>query len=92
VWQQGIIAMSSVTSLENKTWSVYLETDPKTGDLILPLTDEMTAGLGWEVGDTLKWIDNQDGTWTIKKVVNPLTFIKKYLIILGNKFARSKNE
>ena len=83
--------MSSVTSLENKTWSVYLQTDPKTGDLILPLTDEMTAGLGWEIGDTLEWIDNKDGTWTIKKKVNPLTLIKKYIIILRNKFARSKD-
>jgi hypothetical protein len=84
--------MSSVTSLENKTWSVYLQTDPKTGDLILPLSDEMTAGLGWEIGDTLEWIDNKDGTWTIKKKVNPLTLIKKYIIILRNKFARSKDE
>ena len=83
--------MSSATSLVNNTWSVYLETDPKTGDLILPLTDEMTAGLGWEVGDTLQWVDNKDGTWTIKKKVNPLTLIKKYIIILGNKLSRNKH-
>lgn len=83
--------MSLATSSVNKTWSVYLETDPKTGDLILPLTDEMTANLGWEVGDTLEWIDNQDGTWSIKKKVNLLTLIKKYIIILGNKFSRNKH-
>ena len=83
--------MSLATSSVNKTWSVYLETDPKTGDLILPLTDEITANLGWEVGDTLEWIDNQDGTWSIKKKVNLLTLIKKYIIILGNKFSRNKH-
>ena len=77
--------MSSAMSSANKTWSVYLETDPKTGDLILPLTDEMTAELGWEVGDTLEWIDNKDGSWTIKKKRTVLTLIKKYIIILGNK-------
>jgi hypothetical protein len=83
--------MSSAMSSANKTWSVYLETDPKTGDLILPLTDEMTAGLGWEVGDTLEWIDNKDGSWTIKKKRTVLTLIKKYIIILGNKFSRNKH-
>ena len=83
--------MSSAMSSANKTWSVYLETDPKTGDLILPLTDEMTAELGWEVGDTLEWIDNKDGSWTIKKKRTVLTLIKKYIIILGNKFARNKH-
>lgn len=83
--------MSLVTSSGNKSWSVYLQTDPKTGDLILPLTDEMSAELDWSLGDTLVWTDNQDGTYTIKKKRTVLTFIKKYIIILGNKFARNKH-
>lgn len=83
--------MSSAMSLENKTWSVYLETDPKTGDLILPLSDEMTAGLGWEVGDTLQWIDNKDGSWTIKKKRTVLTFIHKCYILVKNKFSRNQH-
>jgi len=83
--------MSLATSLENKTWSVYLETDPKTGDLILPLTDEMTAGLGWEVGDTLEWTDNKNGTWSIKKKRTVLTFIKKYFILVRMKLSRNKH-
>lgn len=83
--------MSLATSSGNKSWSVYLQTDPKTGDLILPLTDEMTAGLGWEVGDTLEWIDNKDGTWSIKKKRTVLTFIYKCYILVKNKFSRNQH-
>lgn len=46
---------------------VHLETD-ENGDLILPLSDELCAEAGWNVGDTIKWIDNGDGTWTMRKV------------------------
>jgi hypothetical protein len=25
---------------------------------------------GWKIGDTLEWIDNKNGTWSIKKKEN----------------------
>lgn len=37
------------------------------GEVILPFPLELVERLGWKEDDTLKWIDNQDGTWTIKK-------------------------
>jgi hypothetical protein len=45
---------------------VTLETD-ENGDLILPLGDEIFADLGWQIGDTVEWIDNEDGSWTLRK-------------------------
>lgn len=45
---------------------VTLETD-ENGELILPLSDELCAEAGWKIGDTLEWIDNEDGTWTLRK-------------------------
>ena len=42
---------------------VTLITDPETGDLILPLDDEIWEGTGWHIGDTLEWIDQKDGSW-----------------------------
>lgn len=36
---------------------------------MLDLGDEICATLGWKVGDTVQWIDNKDGTWTIQKVI-----------------------
>lgn len=48
-------------------WTVTLETDPETGDLMLPFTDEMISQVGWAIGDTIQWIDNKDGSWTMRK-------------------------
>ena len=53
--------------MANKSWVVNLEEDPETGDLILPLNDDILAETGWKTGDTIDWIDNKDGSWTMKK-------------------------
>ena len=44
--------------------------DPETGELFIEFDDETIAELGWEIGDTVEWIENSDGTWTIRKVDN----------------------
>ena len=46
--------------------TVYLEED-SDGELILPLTLDILNDVGWGPGDTLKWIDNNDGTFSIIK-------------------------
>lgn len=52
-------------------WTITLEAaDDESGDLVLPLTDEIMESAGWQVGDTLEWIDNKNGTWSIKKIEN----------------------
>lgn len=46
--------------------------DPENPDgLILELGDELCKEMGWEFGDTLEWIDNGDGSWTIQKKQTP---------------------
>ena len=53
------------------SWTITLEeADDGSGDLVLPLTDEIMESAGWQVGDTLEWIDNKNGTWSIKKIEN----------------------
>jgi hypothetical protein len=37
------------------------------GEMLLDLGDEICEQLGWQPGDALEWIDNQDGTWTLRK-------------------------
>ncbi|CAB4221499.1 hypothetical protein UFOVP1636_336 [uncultured Caudovirales phage] len=52
----------------NKSWTVTLEeADDGSGDLVMPLPQEMLDLQGWKEGDTLTWIDNKDGTWSIAK-------------------------
>jgi hypothetical protein len=36
------------------------------GELMIDIS-EACAELGWEPGDVIEWIDNKDGTWTIKR-------------------------
>ena len=54
--------------MANKTWTINLEEDPETGDLILPLNDDILEQTGWKTGDTIDWTDNKDGSWTMKKI------------------------
>lgn len=52
----------------SKSWTITLEDDPATGDLILPFPDDLLEAAGWREGDTLKWIDNENGSWTLRKI------------------------
>jgi hypothetical protein len=53
--------------MTNKSWTVIIDEDPDTGDLILPLPQDLLDSQGWVEGDTLTWIDNKDGSWSIQK-------------------------
>ena len=44
------------------------ETDDGSGDAILTFPPELLEQAGWKEGDTLKWIDQKDGSWLLKKV------------------------
>jgi|LauGreDrversion4_2_1035121.scaffolds.fasta_scaffold799105_2 hypothetical protein len=49
-------------------WTITLEeADDGSGDLVLPLTDEIMASAGWKTGDTLIWTDLHNGSWSLKK-------------------------
>ena len=54
--------------MANKSWTINLEEDPETGDLILPLNDDILEQTGWKTGDSIDWTDNKDGSWTMKKI------------------------
>ena len=53
--------------MSNKNWTVVVEEDEQTGDLILPLNDEILEEVGLSVGDNVEWIDRGDGSWMIQK-------------------------
>lgn len=50
-----------------KKYTVTLEEDPATGDVILPFPEEMLTEVGWAEGDVLVWEDNKNGTFSITK-------------------------
>lgn len=51
-------------------WTAQPMCDLKTGDCILVIPDEVLEETGWKIDDTLEWIDNGDGSWTLRKKYN----------------------
>lgn len=47
-------------------YEVITQEDPDTGDLILPLPQELLEKMGWKVGDQLEWLQESNGAWAIK--------------------------
>ena len=50
-----------------RPWTVHLEEDPDTGDLLLPFPSEMLEQLGWAEGDTLTWTVKTNGSIILSK-------------------------
>jgi len=44
--------------------------DEETDEFILPLGNDVCDEVGWQVGDTIQWQDNGDGSYTLTKVKN----------------------
>lgn len=44
-----------------------IENPDNPEELMLDLGNEVCDELGWKEGDVVEWIDNKDGTWTLRK-------------------------
>jgi hypothetical protein len=73
---------------ETTSFTVTVEEDPDSGDLILPFPEGLCEKLGWDVDDTLDWEDNGDGSYTLSKKVETewvlvecvSTFRERYMV------------
>ena len=52
--------------------TTIVEDPERPGEMLLDLGDELCEHLGWKPGDELDWIDNKDGTWTLRKKTSSL--------------------
>ena len=48
------------------TWTVTVEEDPQTKELVMPLPVDLLAQMGWAEGTELFW-DIKDRHWLIKE-------------------------
>lgn len=55
-----------VMAMENKTWTLSVE-EGEDGDQYITLPEEVLQQLNLREGDTVEWIDNKDGSWTLMK-------------------------
>lgn len=60
-----------------KSWTVSIDENG-----ILPLPQDLLNEAGWKEGDSLFWIDNKDGTWSLVKE-DLTTFINNGIINNG---------
>ena len=51
-------------------WTLEIKEDPETGDAMLEFPEDFLETTGWQEGDTIKWRDNGDGSWTLEKTTN----------------------
>jgi hypothetical protein len=51
------------------SWIVTVEEDD-AGDAIITFPPDLLEQAGWKEGDTLQWIDLNNGSWQLKKVDN----------------------
>jgi hypothetical protein len=54
--------------LKLKSWTLNIEEDPESGDAILTFPPDLLEQVGWKEGDTLNWVNQQNGSWLLKKV------------------------
>jgi hypothetical protein len=61
----------TIERLGVNNWSITLENDPETGDLMLPLPPELLEALGWQIDDVLIWEvirgENETNQVTLRK-------------------------
>lgn len=53
--------------LNMNTWTVTVEED-ENGELVLPFSQDIMDAVGWKIGDTVNWQQNEKGEWTLTKV------------------------
>ena len=53
---------------KSKIWTVEIQMDGLTGDAIIPIPDDLSDVVGWNVDDELEWIPNDNGSYIIRKV------------------------
>jgi hypothetical protein len=51
----------------NKSWIVDVQED-ENGEPIIELPEELLQQTGWSEGTPIEWIDNKDGSFTMKEV------------------------
>jgi hypothetical protein len=59
---------SKIERSSDSKWIITLDEDPESGDLIMPLPDDLLESQGWKIGDTLVWeVDKDSKTVSLTK-------------------------
>ncbi len=51
-------------------WTITVQEDPETKELVLPFTEEILKAAGWKEGDVIVWKKKDAKSWTLRKKVD----------------------
>ena len=54
------------TKTMNNRWTIPVQ-ENEQGEQFIEFPDEVLKETGWKEGDCIEWVDNHDGSWTMKK-------------------------
>jgi hypothetical protein len=58
--------MKTMTTENNKRWILDVQ-ENEQGEQFIEFPEDFLKETGWKEGDAIEWIDNHDGSWTMKK-------------------------
>jgi hypothetical protein len=53
--------------ISDDKWVITVQENGKTKDLYIQFPEDAISQVGWIEGDVIEWLDNGDGSWTLKK-------------------------
>jgi len=48
-------------------WTLTIEEDPETGDIMIPFPEDFLTTVGWETGDIINWTQGENDAWILTK-------------------------
>jgi hypothetical protein len=60
--------LTDMINTDKKSWVIPVEVDSTNGEYFIQFPDELLKEANLKEGDTVDWIDNNDGTFILKKV------------------------
>jgi hypothetical protein len=53
--------------ISDSEWVITVQENGKTKDLYIQFPPDAISQMGWIENDVIEWLDNGDGSWTLKK-------------------------
>ena len=57
----------SYKKIRDNQWILTVQENGKDRELYVQFPEAVINQMGWSEGDTLEWLDNGDGSWTIQQ-------------------------
>lgn len=73
-----------------KKWTLPI-LEKENGEMYIELNDEILEGSGLEIGDTLNWKDNGDGSYSLTKIEGDLYLVESISVFRIRHVVRAKN-